>query len=394
MNHLYQRLPISDDTGFIELCNLFAEHNAKIYAIGGSVRDTLLFDTLDMSQIDIDLATPLPPLQVIEILEKNAIKYLNIGLEFGTITARLNKKNYEITSFRQDITTNGRHAVVAYTNDMILDAQRRDFTINALYYAPEGIIYDPLESGLHDLQCRKIQFIGTPHNRISEDYLRILRYYRFLARFGFEAYDKTLFTQYDYRTHLNILSPHRIISELKKLIQYPFASDALSALCDLEYHAVLFKDLHLNISTFKQFQSINPVSDYLLASLLYQSDKKNLQNSPLLSRKDRKNILDFAMVYQIMHAFYLDKNWGRILELQYDFNISLWRDMVSLVANNDHDDVIFINTIKDITLPECPVTGKDLLTQGYVGKEISEILKQKRYEFVLEFFTQFLKQDR
>ena len=256
MKQFYQTLPILSDMGFLQLSQVFACNNAQLYAVGGCIRDTLSSNMLDMSQIDIDLATPIPPTEVIEILDKNAIKYFTMGLEFGTITAHLNGINYEITSFRQDIITNGRHAVVAFSDNMVLDAQRRDFTINALYYDSQGIVYDPLEGGIDDLNHKKIRFIGTPHNRISEDYLRILRYFRFLARFGMDSYDETVFLSHDYTKNMTILSEHRISHELKKTIQYPFASDVLTKIVELNYAPVLFKDLILSISVFQKFKRL------------------------------------------------------------------------------------------------------------------------------------------
>jgi poly(A) polymerase len=388
MKQFYQILPILSDTGFVQLSQIFAEHNARLYAVGGCIRDSLLSNMVDMSQIDIDLATPIPPVQVIDILDKNTIKYFTMGLEFGTITAHLNGINYEITSFRQDITTNGRHAVVAFSDNMVLDAQRRDFTINALYYDTQGIVYDPLECGTDDLNQQKIQFIGNPHNRITEDYLRILRYFRFLARFGMDSYDNTLFQSHDYREKLGVLSGHRISHELRKIIHYPFAHEVLTQITRLGYHSVLFENLILTISIFEKFQKINAVSDYLLASLLCKSDTQNIKKSVLLSRQDRKKINDFANLYTSLQAYCQAKAWGAILELQYDYDISLWRDLLSFLEMDFPALETKIKAVKQFTLPAFTLKGENLLAQGYTqGKEIASVLKQKRTQFVEQFLA-------
>lgn len=385
MNQFYKKLPILSDAGFIHLSTIFAKHHIAFYCVGGSVRDYLLAeDTLiDISNIDIDCAVPIPPTHVIDILDSEHIKYITIGIEFGTIIAHLNGNNYEITSFRQDIQTNGRHAVVSYTSDMFCDAQRRDFTMNALYYDNQGIIYDPLGCGVSDLYKEKVNFIGNPHTRITEDYLRILRYFRFLARFGMDYYDDNIFKQYDYCDGLKILSEHRIIHELRKMIVYPYASNALEAIIGLEYHVIIFKNLNLNIQNFQKFKNINPTSEYLLATVFYQTDTDILKKNTLLSKKDKKNILDFSRLYSHIKE-YLDKQtWIMLLELQYDYDINLWCDCISLVQSYYPHCQEIIDSVKNNILPPFPLTGKMLLEQGHQqGIEIAKILKQRRTDYV------------
>jgi poly(A) polymerase len=381
MNQFYKKLPLLSDAGFISLSAIFQKYHIAFYCVGGSIRDYLLAEDkiIDTSKIDIDCAVPIPPTKVIEILENEHIRYITIGIEFGTIIAHLNGNNYEITSFRQDIKTNGRHAIVSYTPEMLLDAQRRDFTMNALYYDNQGIVYDPLGCGVSDLQQKKVHFIGNPHTRIEEDYLRILRYFRFLARFGMEYYNKTLFKKSDYHDGLSILSEHRIIHELKKMIAYPYASNALEEIVSLGYHAIIFKNLVLNIHNFQEFKKINPASEYLLASLLFQTDTHILKKNTLLPKKDKKNILDFVHLHNHIKE-YLDKQaWIMLLELQYDYDIIVWRDCLSLVQSDYPDCQEIIDRVKNNILPPFTLTGKMLLEQGHKqGIEIAKILKQRR----------------
>ena len=148
--------------------------------VGGAVRDTLL----GLPVADVDIATALVPMDVIDRLEAGGIKAIPTGIEHGTVTAAIDGKNYEITTLRRDVATDGRRATVAFATDWREDAARRDFTINALYADPKsGNIFDYF-NGLEDLKAGRLRFIGDANERIAEDFLRILRYFRFLARYG------------------------------------------------------------------------------------------------------------------------------------------------------------------------------------------------------------------
>src|SRR4051812_4969410 len=147
--------------------------------VGGCVRDALL----GRESADIDLATPALPEEIIAALEKAGIKAVPTGIAHGTVTAVVPPRHFEITTLRRDVETYGRRARVAFDADWSEDAARRDFTINALYLDPRGIVHDPV-GGLEDLAAHRIRFVGEPAKRIAEDVLRVLRYYRFEARFG------------------------------------------------------------------------------------------------------------------------------------------------------------------------------------------------------------------
>ena len=146
--------------------------------IGGCVRDWITGFPVK----DIDFATKHPPIKCSELLEKKGFKVKPVGIEHGTIKVILKGKIFEITTLRKDIITDGRHAVVKFGKDWYGDACRRDFTLNALYGDDQGTIYDPLNKGFKDLQEGKLCFIGNPQKRIKEDFLRIIRYFRFLSR--------------------------------------------------------------------------------------------------------------------------------------------------------------------------------------------------------------------
>lgn len=188
----------------------------SIRIVGGAVRNALLSEPIS----DIDFATQLTPDEVLEALEMAKVQAVKTGFEHGTITAVIDKSPFEITSLRKDVETDGRRAVVSYTKDWAEDAQRRDFTINALYLDQAGEIFDPTGQGLDDIKSKKLRFIGKAEDRIAEDYLRILRYFRFAAHYlPHEKMDAAaLKACREGRAGLKSLSAERVWSELKKLL--------------------------------------------------------------------------------------------------------------------------------------------------------------------------------
>ena len=186
--------------------------------VGGAVRDLLL----DEEHSDLDLATTHSPQDVVRRLEETGIKAVPTGIEHGTITAVSSNTVIEVTTLRADVSTDGRRATVAFTNDWKEDAARRDFTINALYADPfTGELFD-YYGGIDDLKSRTVRFIGDPLQRIAEDHLRILRYFRFHARYGHGEPDPTAIAACCARANdLMALSRERIADELLKLLALP-----------------------------------------------------------------------------------------------------------------------------------------------------------------------------
>jgi len=154
--------------------------------VGGCVRNTVIGRDID----DIDIATVLTPDEATEALEQAGIRVVPTGVEHGTVTAVADHHPFEITTLRRDVSTDGRRAVVAFSTDWAEDAQRRDFRLNALYLDPDGRLFDPTGAGLADARAGRIVFVGDPMVRIREDYLRILRFFRFHAWFGRGEPDK------------------------------------------------------------------------------------------------------------------------------------------------------------------------------------------------------------
>jgi poly(A) polymerase len=185
--------------------------------VGGCVRDAVLSRPVT----DIDIATHEPPERVIALLERAHIKAVPTGIKHGTVTAVIDQRHFEITTLRRDIETYGRHAKVEFTDDWTADAARRDFTINALFCDAEGAIFDPF-GGLADLRARRVRFVGSPADRIREDVLRLLRFFRFYAHYGVPPPDApALAACRQLANLLPTLSGERMCGETLKLLKAP-----------------------------------------------------------------------------------------------------------------------------------------------------------------------------
>jgi poly(A) polymerase len=161
------------------VCAILADAGFEAWFVGGCVRNTLL----DAPVADLDLSTNARPDSVVELAKAAGLKVIPTGIEHGTVTIMVGNEPVEVTTFRKDVATDGRRAVVAFADNMADDARRRDFTMNALYVDRAGVVADPL-GGLPDLEARRVRFIEDPDRRIREDYLRILRFFRFHAWYG------------------------------------------------------------------------------------------------------------------------------------------------------------------------------------------------------------------
>jgi poly(A) polymerase len=186
----------------------------KLMFVGGCVRKLLNKELVN----DIDIATNLSPDELKNILRENNINFIETGIAHGTITVVINKIKFEITTLRKDVSTDGRHANVEFISDWEMDAKRRDFTINAIYSDLKGAIYDPLD-GLKDLKNGIVKFIGDPNKRIREDYLRILRYFRFYTQYSNHQHDIEIIQAIKKNLNgIRKISKERILDELFKIL--------------------------------------------------------------------------------------------------------------------------------------------------------------------------------
>lgn len=240
------------------LHKILAQDGRRLRLVGGSVRDWLLRRPIG----DLDFAIDAPPDAVLRLLQQAGIRAIPTGIDHGTVTAVMDGKNFEITSLRQDITTDGRRAVVRFGTDWTADAARRDFTINALYYELAEGIFDPL-LGMGDIRARRLRFIGDARQRIREDFLRSLRLFRFCAQLDIRPHQADLAAVRAELAGLRGLSAERVRQELQKLLS---AQNPIPALRAMQKIGVLAKILPRanNVAALARLLRLNSGADWLL----------------------------------------------------------------------------------------------------------------------------------
>lgn len=369
--------------GFDDLCACLGAGEGAVRLVGGAVRDGLL--GLDVS--DIDLATRLQPDEVMVRLERAGIKAIPTGIAHGTITAVVDHRPVEITTLRCDVSTDGRRATIAYTDDWKEDAARRDFTINALYADPQtGEIFDYF-GGIDDLAAHNIRFIGDPAQRIAEDHLRILRYFRFLARFGALPPDEDAYRAcIDRANSLMALSRERIADELLKLLSLPDPAPVL----DLMIAGSILKPVIPEIGEAglaRLKRALNrehaagvskPSPVIRLAALLPHDPAVGEQVAARLklSNRARKRIAA-ALTPPPPHT--------SIFELAFRVGKEAATDHLLLTG----DDIAAedIRTLNAWDMPEFPIGGRDLLKLGVEpGPAVARLLGQIRDRWIAEGF--------
>ncbi len=356
--------------------------------VGGCVRDTLAGRPVK----DVDIATTHLPDTVTKRLEAAGIKALPTGIEHGTITAIIDKHAYEITTLRKDVSTDGRRATVEFTDDWQQDASRRDFTMNALFLSTDGTLYDYF-SGQEDLEQGRVRFIGEPAQRIAEDYLRILRLFRFHARYGKIPLDEQSLTACQAAAEqLTTLSGERVQTEMFALLKASDPTPTLQMMGDLGMCEHLFPPecLPLNLSRLTALIAIEAeeipaiAGDPLLrlAALLYQSehaaDTSALATQWRLSNKDRdqlKRLLDSANAIAPAMSVQAQKKHLRRLGKE------TFQQLLALYWQADEAETYrAMHTLSETWEPPIfPLKGQDLLDQGFTeGEALGQLLNTAR----------------
>uniref|UniRef100_A0A182JGI0 Poly A polymerase head domain-containing protein n=1 Tax=Anopheles atroparvus TaxID=41427 RepID=A0A182JGI0_ANOAO len=261
-----------------DLIALFKRYNYEIRVAGGAVRDILM----KINPKDVDIATTATPTEMKEIFNKENIRMVNMnGEKHGTITPRINdKENFEITTLRIDAVTDGRHAEVIHTTDWLLDSNRRDLTINSMFLGFDGVLYDYFY-GYEDLQKRRIAFVGDPDMRIKEDFLRILRYFRFYGRIAEEPdrhNGETLRVITKNSSGLAKISGERIWQEWKKILSGNFGTELTEQMLKCQLASYIGLPESPNIEEFQRVservraidKKLQPIT--LLSALLHSPE--------------------------------------------------------------------------------------------------------------------------
>ena len=251
-------LDLKNNKGVNKIFGAINNYNetSEIRYVGGCVRKILNDEKTD----DIDLATNLTPDQVKQCLDKNQIKFFETGIEHGTITAVIDDQNFEITTLRKDVKTDGRHAVVEYTTNWKEDSLRRDFSINSIYSDLDGNLYDP-NSGHKDLNVGIIKFIGDPETRIKEDYLRIIRYLRFYTEYSKIDHEINIIKIIKKNIEgLGKISKERQFNELKKILKL----DNFLKLFKNKTSCELFSLIFPQLKNFKKLSKLSKPQEKIL----------------------------------------------------------------------------------------------------------------------------------
>jgi poly(A) polymerase len=339
--------------------------------VGGCVRDAVLGKLAH----DVDIATQLEPKTVIDALKGAGIKTVPTGLAHGTITAIVDSRPVEVTTLRRDVATDGRHAEVAFTTDWHEDASRRDFTMNALYCDLHGTLFDPIGTGIDDAHAGVVRFVGDPDLRVSEDYLRILRFFRFHAWYGKGPLDeKGLKACARHLGGMAQLSVERVWMEVKRLLSAPDPRAVLLAMAEtgvlaailpeangldaLQHNAAVKAGVFIDLDPMQRLMAIAPREPKQIAALTARLKLSNAEGERLLAWAKDQTLIQFDLTEREVHQalywlgkpLFLDRAW---LACAHDFEArhgEHWRAMIALAH--------------DFVAPHFPIKGEDVLGAG------------------------------
>ena len=366
--------------------------------VGGAVRNALM----GMPVADIDMATTLPPQDVVERAQSAGIKAVPTGIEHGTVTLVLDGEGFEVTTLRRDVETDGRHAQVAFGTDWNEDAQRRDLTINALYADASGEVID-LVGGLADIETRNVRFIGDADTRIAEDYLRVLRFFRFFAHYGSGRPDADgLRASARAKDKMSTLSAERVWSEMKKLLT---ATDPSRALLWMRQSGVLSQvlpetekwgiDAIHGLVAAEQALGWTPDALLRLAAIVPVDAERvaGMASRLRLSNAEAKRLKQWASA-PVVETSMTDAVFDRLLYRNGVEGITM-RLMLSLAAARADISAgegamqkiarlsALLSRTQKFLRPTFPLTGADVLAAGVSpGPKVGEILGQLEEKWI------------
>jgi poly(A) polymerase/tRNA nucleotidyltransferase (CCA-adding enzyme) len=338
---------------------------------GGAVRDALA----GQSVYDVDLATPCPPDAVMQALATAGIRAVPTGLDHGTVTAVVGGKGIEITTLRRDVETDGRHARVEFTDDWREDAARRDFTINALSMRRDGAVFDYF-GGIEDLHAGRVRFVGDAGQRIAEDYLRILRFFRFFARYGRGLPDSDAAAAVRSNLHgLAGLSAERVWSELKRILAAPDPGAAVSQMAELGVLEAVLPEGANPAPLAALVATGAPVDPLLRLAALFTGDVDGLADRLKLANEERARLAALCagpspqpqdddatlrrMLAETESEVLIDRTWLA------GGDTPGWAEVRARIAATP--------------LPAFPLEGRDVLALGLApGPRVGELLREVR----------------
>jgi tRNA nucleotidyltransferase (CCA-adding enzyme) len=384
------------------LVNTFKKYDYDLRIAGGAVRDLIM----DIVPEDIDFASTATPPQMKEMFEKEHIRMLHKkGEEHGTITCRINEKqNFEVTTLRVDVVCDGRRAEVGFTHDWEADAFRRDLTVNSLYLDFEGIIYD-YTGGKQDVDNRIIKFVGDAVSRIQEDYLRILRYFRFFGRIAAtptEHDPETIKAVIENKEGLKSVSGERIWSEFKRIVVGRYASEVIQVMldeCKLHPYLGLKEDVKLDkfteifdLSVQKNTEGYDLIAPCTVLTSLFLSDRHVMDFHKKCRISNHEKIL---CMFVIRHREEARENRGEMLYFknllmdefhlngQSDFIMNRFRIMELMKYVDAYD---LLQEFQEWQIPKMPLNGIHLMEAG--------VPKGKYFKYLLEYLYGIWKESQ
>ena len=383
---------ITNSTPVKKIFNAINSYSSKseVRYVGGCLRKVINQEQVD----DIDLATNLEPNKVCEALQQKKIAFFETGIEHGTITAVIDKYKFEITSLREDISTDGRHAQVKFSDDWKEDSLRRDFSINSIYSDCYGNLFDP-HNGIEDLKNGDINFIGNVDKRIKEDYLRILRYVRFFLGYSKKPHN----SQTVRRLKINIggvlkISKERLLDELKKITDLEKLEKLNKDKPSFELISLIFPELK-NLDVFSKLNSfqkeILKKNDFIfLLSVMIIDDKDNADYFLYkfnLSKKNQKRIkmIDNFYKQKVNSKTFTELNLNKIF---YYNNLEAVIDILNfrVIRSKKFDKKILelIKLYQNKSIPFMPIDADLLMTKYKIpqGKMLGDKLKKIEEEWV------------
>ena len=335
--------------------------------VGGAVRDALCGQPV----ADIDLATPRRPEEVMAALRAAGLKAVPTGIDHGTVTAVSGHRGFEVTTLRRDLRTDGRHAEVAFTDDWQADAARRDFTINAMSMAQDGTLFDYF-GGADDLRSGRVRFVGDPARRIAEDYLRVLRFFRFWARYGRGAPDPAAAAAIaEAVPGLQRLSAERVWMELKRILDAPDPRAAVAWMDRLGVLAAVLPEGAVPARLDALIARGAPADPLLRLAALLNGDAASLAERLKLSAAERGRLL----ALRAAPALSPDASDADLRRALADVPRDVLLDRVWLAGG----DAGLRARLIAMPVPHLPLRGRDLRAAGVpAGPEVGTLLRELR----------------
>ena len=373
------------------LFKIFKKNNEETRFIGGCVRDLII---KKKESYDVDLATTLKPNEIIEVLKKKKIKVIKSGFSHGTIIAILNKEKFEITTLRKDIKTDGRHAKVKFTKDWFVDSNRRDFTVNAMSCDFNGNLYD-YHNGLKDLKEGRIKFIGDSKKRIKEDFLRILRYFRFYAYYGKNNIEKNQINTFkNLSSNLKKLSSERLYYEFEKILLSNNAYKVIKLMQNsgvLKY--IIFNKNYIErIKSLNKFNKINHLIDFStrLAIILNKKNLLKVSRNLKLSKAENYKINKLMQQNKSFNFKDFEKNKSKYV---YYYGHEMLQSLLIYnffkhTSNSKVEKYLrIIYSVKNLKIPNFQIFGKDIIRLGIKpGPKIGKLIKLIESWWILNNF--------